>query len=349
LVTDREFVKSQKFDRMFAADARLRLGDNWELIGQAMRSETGEHDGARYADWGLRADLSYFSRAWEYSAGYREFGPDFSAPLGFVNRADFRRVDLDGQYTFWPESELVREYGPKLSVKWLWDHASGVLQDRELEAVFAVELVRSTEIEVGRTQAYELFEGFGFDLHANQVAFQTEWLKWLGADLSYAWGTEVNHEPAEDVEPERGRATEAEIGLKVRPTVQLRIEGSYVHSSLHTDPGSERLFTERLLRARLDYQFSRLLSLRTILDYGWEDFNTELVDADDPRDRKWAIDLLLTYLVHPGTALYFGVTDERQNLSTVGLRSPPEVVRTRNPSLSVARQVFVKASYLVRF
>jgi hypothetical protein len=209
-------------------------------------------------------------------------------------------------------------------------------------------MVRSSEIELVRIQAYELFEGFGLDLYSNQLTFKTEWFSWLGADLSYLWGTEVNHDPAEELDPERGRASEAEFGLTLRPTVQLRFEGSYVDSRLHREHTSEHLFTERLLRARFDYQFSRLLSLRAIFDYGWEDFNTERVDADDPRVREFAMDFLLTYLLHPGTALYLGFTDARENLRLVG--SPPEEIeRSQNPHLSVGRQIFVKASYLVRF
>jgi hypothetical protein len=290
--------------------------------------------------------VSYNTRAWDYSAGYREFGPDFNAPLGFVNRSAHRRGDLSGGYTFRPKGELVTQYGPKLSAQWVWDHATGALQDRELEAAFAVELVASTEFEIKRVEVYELYDGYAFNAHVNQVQAQTEWLKWLGADISYAWGTAVNHDPADGLSPALGRASEVEVGMKIRPTTQLRVEQSYVHSYMHSDPGSERLFSERKWRAKINYQFSRLLSVRTIVDYGWDDFNTTLVDESDPRERKWSMDVLLTYLVHPGTALYLGFTDERKNLAKVGW--PALVMRTptRCPS---GGGVFVKASYLLRF
>lgn len=348
LVTDREFVNSQRYDRMFSADARLRFGENVELVGQAMRSENREHEGAGFGDWGFRADASYDSRALSSSVGYKEFGPDFAAPLGFVNRSDYRQIDADGEYIFRPESELVTEFGPSLSMKWLWDHESGVLQDREVEALFAIELIAATELEVSRVQAYELFEGTGFDIYANVVQFKTEWLAWLGGEVQYTWGTDVNHDPAEGLDPERGKATESEITIFLRPTNQLRVEGGYLHGSLDSERDAERLFTENKIRSKLNYQFNRELSLRAIFDVGWEDFNTELVDADDPRERVWAIDLLLTYLLHPGTAVYLGYTDAHENLQVVG--SPPdEVIRSKDPDLSIGRQFFIKVSYLVRF
>ena len=366
LVTDREFGASVKHDRMVAADARWRLGDNWQFVGQVMHSDNRGHEGLRLSDWGARADLSYSSRTWDYSAGYREFGPQFAAPLGFVNRAGYRRGDADIQYTFRPKGRVVTQYGPSLSASWLWDHASGVLEDREFKASVVVELVANTEFEVSRVQRYELFDDLGFSLHETEAKAQTEWLRWLGAEASVLWGTAVNHDPTAlndsvDFLPFIGQLVEAEIGVTVRPTTQLRLGQSYVHSSMETasgalqttDPattvfvGRSPLFTERKWRLKMDYQFSRRMSFRAIVDYGWDDFNTALVDEDDPRKREWSADILFTYLVNPGTALYLGITDERENLATVG--SPPEVVRSRGPGLSVARQVFVKASYLFLF
>jgi hypothetical protein len=57
--------------------------------------------------------------------------------------------------------------------------------------------------------------------------------------------------------------------------------------------------------------------------------------------------VLLTYLIHPGTAFYAGFTDTRENLAL--LSGPPAFVeRTRQPSLATGRQFFVKLSYLFR-
>ena len=58
-------------------------------------------------------------------------------------------------------------------------------------------------------------------------------------------------------------------------------------------------------------------------------------------------DVLLTYLIHPGTAFYAGFTDTRENLALVG--GPPTLLeRIRQPSLTTGRQFFVKLSYLFR-
>ena len=57
------------------------------------------------------------------------------------------------------------------------------------------------------------------------------------------------------------------------------------------------------------------------------------------------MDVLLTYLTHPGTAIYVGYTDGYDNvqLGSSGL------VPINGPTTSTGRQFFVKTSYLFRF
>ena len=70
------------------------------------------------------------------------------------------------------------------------------------------------------------------------------------------------------------------------------------------------------------------------------------VDAALDQDRRFTADVLLTYLLNPGTAVYVGYTDGYQNVAldpVDGLRA------TARPSTSTGRQIFVKTSYLLRF
>ena len=344
LATDREFLKSYKYDRMFSVDGRWRAGNHLSLVGQVMRSENKAHEGARVDGWGVLADVSWESRHFDYAGNYEAFTPEFDAPLGFVKRVGYRQTQQTAEYTFRPDA-VVTKYGPTIATSFLWDHSSNQLLDREVEGQFNVELKGHTKFGLARTEAFELFEGLEFRPHVNRVQVGTEQLKWASFDASYAWGTAVNHDPAAGLDPALGEAVEVEVGVTLRPTSRFKLSQSYIESTLWTTPDSVKYFTERQVRSKLSYQFSRALSLRAIVDYKWDDFNTTLVDANDPRERKWAADLVLTYLVHPGTAMYVGYRDEHENLAIV----PPDVIRSQSPDLSVGRQLFVKVSYLVRF
>jgi hypothetical protein len=85
----------------------------------------------------------------------------------------------------------------------------------------------------------------------------------------------------------------------------------------------------------VNYQFTRELSLRAIMDYGAVLPNAALVNLERRKDVTG--DVLVTYPLNPGTALYIGYTDRYEDFA--------EPSRLR----SSGRQVFLKASYLLRF
>jgi hypothetical protein len=351
LMTSQDVQGSPRQARSYSADARWSLGDNWSLTGQLVRSETREDEGPRLSDWGMYSKASYDSRKLDYSGTYRQFGPDFDAPLGFVTRVGYRRLDQDVEYVFRPKSNLVTQYGPSMSVQWLWDYSTTLLQDREIEAGFAVKLKGKTEIKVAQVKAFELFDGLEFRPSINQVEFGTEWVKWLGFDAYYGRGTAVNHDPAEEpveLAPFLTNTIEKEIGVSVRPTPRLRLEQRFNHTELNNRVGLARIASELQSRSKLSYQFNRALSLRAIVDYEIEEADPKLFDAEE-REAKFGLDLLLTYLLNPGTALFVGYTSQYENLRTVGFGRDRDVIRTRAPGLEVGRQLFVKVNYLWRF
>src|SRR6266516_1920818 len=326
LATDREFLHS--------ANAEL------------MRRESVQRDGTRSGDWGALGEVSFNSRPFDYKGIYQEFGPAFSAPLGFVNRVGFRRTEQGADYTVRLKSGPVTTLGPAVSVDAYWDHETGQLLDRDAKAQFLMQLRGNSKVLLNRHQSFELFEGPGIRPEATEAEVGSEWVKWLGLTASYIWGTAVNHDPAAGVAPSLARARQAVVKVTLRPTSQLRLDQSYNYVGLRTSAGS-RIVGETQFREKLNYQFTALFSLRAIVDWTASDADTTL-SAEDARQRKWGIDVLFTYLAHPGTALYLGYTDRYENLQF--LPGPPrELGPSRSPDMSVGRQFFVKASYLLRF
>jgi hypothetical protein len=68
--------------------------------------------------------------------------------------------------------------------------------------------------------------------------------------------------------------------------------------------------------------------------------------------KNFNTDFLITYLVHPGTALYVGYNSNLQNLDpSLALESNPFVggVRRSGRLINDGRLFFVKVSYLFRF
>ena len=98
-----------------------------------------------------------------------------------------------------------------------------------------------------------------------------------------------------------------------------------------------------MARSRATYQFTRELPLRLILDYNATLQNPALINL--PRQKRITGNVLLTYLLHPGTAFYIGYTDRLENLAIF----PGQVNRIAFPSTTTARQFFTKISYQLRF
>ncbi len=153
--------------------------------------------------------------------------------------------------------------------------------------------------------------------------------------------------------------------LTFRPMKPLKIENTYLFERLratdneylfalaHAPAGAvlgRGIFDNHIVRSKWNWQFTPELSLRLILQY-----NSILANTPGntfypytylPTQKEFNADFLLTYLVHPGTAIYVGYNSDLQNLDVM-----PGVGTFNTPKgyLNDSRQFFVKVSYLFRF
>ena len=69
-----------------------------------------------------------------------------------------------------------------------------------------------------------------------------------------------------------------------------------------------------------------------------------------PTTRNFNTDILITYLLHPGTALYVGYNSNLQNLDRALAIDPNfDSVQRSSRVINDGRLFFVKVSYLLRF
>ncbi len=356
LATSRDFSSSS--NRVFSLDTRIKLNSHWVLSSQAMRSYNRELDGKRRSGPAYFAELSRSGRSFNYQGRYSDRSPDFDAQeLGFIPRVDIRKTEQWATYRWRPEGRRLISYGPFAFGLVNWDRQNR-LQDWEGGAGFSMEFSRLNFFEVNRGESFELFQGHGFRKSNTGVSFFSEWLKWMGLNGSYRWGDGVNYSPAPGQPPFLAQSREARVGLTLRPRPNVRFDQTYIYSRLGAGPGSlpvaapapASIFNNHILRSKLSYQFNRALSLRAILDYNAVLPNSSLVSQE--RTKRLTADFLVTYLLNPGTALYVGYTDGRENLALdppTSAMTPPTLRRIGSPDTSTGRQFFVKLSYLFRF
>ena len=192
--------------------------------------------------------------------------------------------------------------------------------------------------------------GPGLELAQREDLLQvsTSSLRWLAVDASVALGTRPNYFPSAGLAPFLGDYRDLALGVLVKPVSRLSIAETVLWSRLDGRAGTPAagagIFENRILRTRANYQFTREWSLRAILDYNSVAANRAVVDLEPGRHA--GADILLTWLAHPGTALYIGYTDGYDSAAI----DPTRRELTADGALrSTGRQVFVKSSWLFRF
>jgi hypothetical protein len=144
----------------------------------------------------------------------------------------------------------------------------------------------------------------------------------------------------------------------VRPTKGLTIENTYLMTRLLDQNTNLNIFNNHILRSKWNYQFTKEFSLRLIGQYVTTLSNPGFTTL--PNAKAFNGDVLFTYLLTPGTAIYVGYNSDLQNIDPSLQRvcagqpclpgqSFDGLLRTRNNFINDGRQIFIKLSYLFRY
>src|SRR5207248_7589192 len=121
----------------------------------------------------------------------------------------------------------------------------------------------------------------------------------------------------------------------------------YILNRFKNLDGTTSVFTNHIARSKWNYQFTRNLSLRLIGQYAAVLANP--IYTSTQTTKHFDGDLLLTYLVHPGTAIYLGYNSSLQNLDpSLRLDASGNLLRSRG-FINDGRQLFLKMSYQFRY
>jgi hypothetical protein len=385
------FASSRDFadtsNRIVSLDARLKLTPNLVADFQASHSwtrqdlnlpqlcqqfnlpalnSTSQSNASSQQGNSLYADISYTGRKFYFLSEYNDFSPGFCAELGFVPRVDIRQSYSLASYLWRPQLHPIVDFGPIATETIDWDH-NGVLQDWQAAMGLQLDLTRNSTLNVSRGESYELFANIPFRKHSTAIYGTSALYKWLTLTARFATGTGENYFPAVPLEPFLGNVKRVNLGFTVRPSARFRIDETGIYYRLGTREAStpagftpgQSIFNNYLLRTKVNYQFTKELSLRVILDYDATLANNQLlnlqtnlnsyVDGPIPPTKQFTTDVLMTYLLHPGTAIYVGYNNGLSNLALDQSMPSPSVFYQGSPSNRTSQLIFVKLSYLFRF
>jgi hypothetical protein len=343
-----------------------------------------------YAGPADKLDLKRDGLHFSYEGIYDDISPGFITVPGFVNRVDIRELYQTADYRFRPKKGWIVDWGPSLNQRYVFDHEGNRL-DTDYQPYLAIQGRGQTFIylfpyeelrERLRPQDF-CFLGFAcqppipnqdYHEHSSGGSVQTSVLPKVTVGASYHWGDGANFvaspsAPAPLNEPFLARQDTATGTLTLRPMKPLKIENTYLFERLRATqneyflalsqmPGArigQGIFNDHIVRSKWNWQFTPQLSLRVILQYNSllanTPGNTVYPYTSLPTEKEFNADFLLTYLVHPGTAIYIGYNSDLQNLDH-GLTQDPAGLAglyTAKGYINDSRQLFVKVSYQFRF
>ncbi len=299
-------------NRLLGADGKLRLSATDSLSFQMLRSASrlppaiaGNEAGSRLRGTAWQLSYEHDTRDWALWAWYRSLSPGFRADLGYLTRVDTRGGEVGGQRVFWgrPGQFLTRaRLGGEVSR--MEDHA-GTLTDQQVEAFSSLEGPYQSWLHVRVSSFKEYFQGVTYTGTRMHLFCNVRPTGDFTASLAVRLG--------DDIDYSNGRAGRS---MRLSPAFTLNLgrhlyaEVEHVLERLVVAEG--RLYTARLVQARLVYQFTASTFARLVVQYLDLAQNPALyLEEVEGRHTGLFTQFLLSYKLNPQTVAFLGYADNR--------------------------------------
>jgi hypothetical protein len=360
MYTDREI--NGYFNRVGGIDGRIKLPGNWATSFQGVVSSTRCSDssnsscnfGEYLAGPAAEVLVNRDGRKLNYMLDYTDRSDGFRTNSGFDPQPDIHNIYQKIQYLFRPEGKLV-SWGPMLETYETFDHEgneinSGYFLSASAEFLGETNLMvlYGPEREILRPRDFNvLTQNHEYLRHTMEVQFDTSYYRPVSFHLDYRFGSRINYDPPDGQIPFLAGRTSINSTLTIRPHKSLRVDNTYLLFRLHDRLSSFGSLNDHIIRSKWNYQFDRKLAFRFIGEYNTVLANPSFTSL--PTSKNFNADFLITYLVHPSTALYVGYNSNLENLlNPLGADADGNLLRG-DRFINDGRNFFVKASYLFRF
>ena len=323
--------------------------------------------GAGPASW---LEVSRNGHAFNLDNFYQDFATGFASQVGFIQTANIRYDQWHSTYQWYPKHSIVQNFGLETSGHVSWDHQGNRVEHYTTIDPF-VQFARKTTVAplvnfnsdtVGPQDGYSIPANINLSQNALGVVFRSAPVPQLNWNIVYFSSGNPNFYPTAGQAPFLLHQNYLQALVSFLPVHSLTIDNTYLLDRDHNAHTGADVYESQTLRTKINYQFTRAFSARVITEYDSVLVNpaqTSLV-----RTKQVATQALLTWLPHPGTAIYFGYNNDIQNLDRnfchrfpagsedgpPGNCDPTQPILPRsNQYLNDGRQFFLKGSYLLRF
>ncbi|MDH3197089.1 MAG: carbohydrate binding family 9 domain-containing protein [Candidatus Krumholzibacteria bacterium] len=288
-------------------------------------------DGESYAGVAGYASVERDARHWSSDVDYWAQSATFRADAGFVTRNSEHYVSWRNVYAFYPDNRIFDQIEPGLLMWRRWN-AYGLRKGQAVEPFLTLSFKAQTTFAFGWEHAQERFRGIYFDY---VDLFWGELNSAFSEALSFGFWVGKGDRIARTAEPQPflGEGEAVDVWGTLKLGRRFVLQPSFKYSTIRYPDTGEPYFRGHIWRAKFNYQFTRELFLRFILQY--DDFAGEL-----------NIEPLLTYELNPFSRFYIGMNMDELDYDHES-RDPAE--RTGDGFEPASWQVFFKFQYLFRW
>jgi uncharacterized protein DUF5916 len=368
IYTDQEFAGS--WNRIGGIDFTARLTDKWTALGQFVESSTlspdltaNGGDPARYtAGPAGYLEFTHQSHRWTMENTFKDYSAGFQSKVGFIQTTNFYDDHNHAEVNWYPKHSILQTFGLEEEQNVAYDHQGNRLYHyTTVDPYFLLPgnvviapLVGENSDTVGPQNGYSIPANIDFTENFGGLVFRGAPLKQINVNFVGIIGGNVNYNPAGPA-PTLLHQQSLQARISVYPLRALTLDNTYLLDRDREAHGGADAYESQTFRTKINYQFTTALSARVIVEYD----STLVNPAATSLLRKKAVgtEALLTWLPHPGTAIYIGYNNDIQNLDRTlcnrlpgGSCDPANLTAPRSSKyLNDGRQFFIKASYLLRF
>ncbi len=340
--TDGGFSINGGFDGMY------RLSENTQLEGQLIASNTheanlpdvlsssetfnhGEYtanlDGEKFGGYASYLGLKRYGRNFMMELTASMMSPGFRAETGFEPRVNQRRTGLWSAYKFYPNGSFIENWQPGFSGGRIWNF-DGTIKDGWLVPMINIQFRGQTNINFEYLISGERFRGVFFGgIRRFSGNFGTQFSELFQGEGYFSVGRSIARNT--DI-PVLGKMLSFGGSVTIKPLDRLNIQQSIDYSRLDY-PTGENIFDGAVFRTRVNYQHSRELSARVVIQY-------------DSFSHDMNVEPLVSYKLNPFSIFYIGSTNRWHNFNDEEIPGSTEHYEDRyHQSL---RTFFFKFQYL---
>lgn len=377
--TDRT-VDASRYNRVGGIDGRFIFNQRNTVTFMAAGSRTGEAPGTASGGSLFALEYDRSGRNFQARASIEDMSPDFEAGSGFLRRIGDTELRSRVGYDFrGSPGDLVERWGPNIEVESFWNHddfwAGRGLEEAKIQLGGSVSFRNNITLFGNVSRSYFSFHDTEYAGLRTGAAGATPFLpdqslfQGLNSGTLFLWVStfdrargnlrltrsetplfEGNTSTPVDV----ADRWSGDLSLNLFPTTNLSAEVGLRHESLFRKRDGSRFSDATIPRIRAQYQFTRALGLRTIVEYGSEtrgemrdpvtgealsycdEGECEGLSGSETNDVS--VETLLSYEPTPGTVFFIGYSRQMEDIGAFRFRD----------TVPQADGVFVKLSYRFR-